>query len=74
MNAAPLPSTASPAPRNPARARGPLVFTFELAPEQIDAIAERAADLLAARWASAASPWLSTEQAADYLAAKGLLE
>jgi len=46
----------------------------ELTPEQLDAIAERAADLLAARQASAASPWLSAEQAADHLAANGLSE
>jgi hypothetical protein len=70
------------APRNGPRGADPLgdvipsnaPIVVELATEELDAIAERADDLLAARQAAVASPWLSTEQAADYLAPKALSE
>ncbi|HEU4973586.1 MAG TPA: excisionase family DNA-binding protein [Baekduia sp.] len=39
-----------------------------LPPEALDAIAARVADLLGER-AAAGSPWMSAEQAADYIAA-----
>ena len=45
-----------------------LTLVVELTPNQLDVIAERVAERLAP--ASSVSPWLSTEQAAVYLAAK----
>jgi excisionase family DNA binding protein len=45
-------------------------LSLDLPDELVETIAERAADLVAAREApTAASPWLSVEQAAEYLAA-----
>jgi excisionase family DNA binding protein len=46
----------------------PLVLTVNLSGEQLDQIAERVAERM--QPTPAVSPWLSTEQAAEYLAAK----
>lgn len=45
-------------------------LAIELPPELVDAIAERAAQLVAERQAAALEPWWSVEQAAEYLACK----
>jgi excisionase family DNA binding protein len=43
---------------------------LDVPPEIIEAVARRAAEIVAAEQSSAVSPWLSTEQAAEYIAAK----
>jgi excisionase family DNA binding protein len=45
-------------------------LSIDLPDEVLEAIAQRAAAILAERQGPAASPWLSTEQAATYIAAK----
>jgi len=48
----------------------PAAMTLTFAPEFVEAIAERVADLLDKRTTPGTqSPWLDVEQAADYLAA-----
>ena len=50
---------------------GPSIgFEVALPADVVEVIARRAAELVAAGSSSSASPWLSTEQAAEYLAAK----
>lgn len=41
-------------------------FSLPIPPELLEQIAERAAEILAARAAPAVSPWMSADQAADY--------
>lgn len=53
---------------------GPLSLSVQLTPEQVERIAERAAEILAARLeappAEPASPYLTVVEAAEYLRAK----
>jgi excisionase family DNA binding protein len=44
-------------------------LSVEIPADVLEQIAERAAELLAERQAASASPWLSTQGAADYIAA-----
>jgi len=46
------------------------MYTLELPDKLVERIAHRAAELVADREAATASPWLDTQGAADYLAAK----
>jgi len=63
------PSLAAAVPHDAARARDgrSLTVALTLSAEQLDSIAERVAELV--QPAAAVSPWLSSEQAADYIAA-----
>jgi excisionase family DNA binding protein len=55
----------SSSPQDAARAREALALTVELSPDQLDAVAERVAALLAPP--SAGSPWLGAKAAAEYI-------
>jgi hypothetical protein len=48
---------------------GSVNLTITLTDQQVNEIAERAADLLAERQTATASPWLDTKGAADHIAA-----
>jgi excisionase family DNA binding protein len=45
-------------------------LTLDVPPELVEKIAQRAAEILAARQTSTASPWLDTKGAADHLACR----